>query len=141
LLTFLIPVVFFFSVEVTGLDRYMNDFIDKQKNGYQSICFPECPRCKKVIRHCQRYIPIINRIQSWIEQIKIQQQNGLTKTEIIEEFGELSKKIKSLFSKIKLIEQKSFDILIRRLDNKKQFINIDKLNYMKNTYEFFKEIK
>jgi len=132
---------FLLSVEVTGLDRYMNEFINKQTDGYQSIRFPECPRCKIPIRHCQRYISIINRIQLWIEQIKIKQQNGLTKSKLIEQRNELSKNIKDSFDRIKLIEQKSLEILIRRFDNKKQSINIDELNYLKNTCEFFKEIK
>jgi len=126
---------------VTGLDRYMKDFINKQINGYQSIRFPECPRCKKPIRHCQRYIPITNRIQSWIEQIKIKQQNGLTHSELIEKRNELSKTLKDSFYKIKLIEEKLLDTLIRRFDNKKQSINIDEINYLKNSCEFFKEIE
>ncbi len=133
--------MFFLSVEVTGLDRYMNEFINKQTDGYQSIRFPECPRCKIRIRRCQRYISIINRIQLWIEQIKIKQQNGLTKSKLIEQRNELSKNIKDSFDRIKLTEQKSLEILIRRFDNKKQSINIDELNYLKNTSEFFKEIK
>jgi uncharacterized C2H2 Zn-finger protein len=119
----------------------MKDFINKQTNGYQSIRFPECPRCKIVIRHCQRYIPITNRIQSWIEQIKIKQQYGLTKSKLIEQCNELSKTLKDSFDRIKLIEEKSLNILIRRFDNKKQSINIDELNYLKNSCEFFTEIK
>ncbi len=126
---------------MTGLDCYMNDFIDKQTNGYQSIRYPECPRCQKPIRHCQRYTSIINQIQSWIEQIKVQQQKGLTKVTMIEQCNELSKKIISSSDKIKSLEEKYFDTLFRRFNNKKQSINIDELNYMKNTYEFFREIK
>ena len=119
----------------------MNDFIEKQTNGYQPICFPECPRCTKAIRHCQRYIPIINRIQSRIEQIKVKQQNGLTKPKIIEQRDEILENIKSSSGSIRLIEQTYVDILIRQFNNKKQSINIDELKYMKNTQEFFEEIK
>ena len=126
---------------MTGLDRYMNDFTEEQRNGAQPIRFPECPRCQKQIRHCQRYIPIINRIQSWIEQIKIKQQNGLTKSNLNQQRDELLKNLESSSGKIKLIEEKRFDTLIRQLNNKKRSINIDELNYMKNTLEFFKEIK
>jgi uncharacterized C2H2 Zn-finger protein len=130
-----------FSVEAAGLDRYMNVFFDKQIHGDQSIRFPECPRCQKLIRHCQRYTPIINQIQLWIEEIKMNQQNGLTKSNLNQQRDEVLKNIKSSSESIKLIEQKYFDTLIRQLDNKKRSINIDELNYMKNTLEFFKEIK
>ncbi|CAF2790891.1 unnamed protein product [Rotaria sp. Silwood2] len=125
---------------LSDLDRYMNDFLDKQRNGYESVRFPVCPRCQKPIRHCQRYIPIINQVQSWIEQIKMKQQNCLTKKQMIEQGNELLKKIKYSCDRIKLLEQKQFDTLIRRLDAKKESINIDEFNYMENTHEFFKEI-
>jgi hypothetical protein len=137
----LIVICFFRSVEVAGLDRYVNDFFNKQTDGYQSIHFPECPRCRTTIRHCQRYIAITNRIQSWIEQIKIKQQNDITTAELITQRDQLLKTLKYSFEKIKSIEQKCFETFIRRFNGKKQSINIDEINYLKNTCEFFKEIK
>lgn len=119
----------------------MNDFISKQMNGSQSIRFPQCPRCNIPIRHCQRYTSITNRIQIWIEKIKNIQQNGFTKEKVNEERIELSKTIKNSFEIIKSIESKCFDNFIRRLDNKKQSINIDEINYFKNSLQFFTEIK
>jgi len=126
---------------VSGLDRYMNKFIDNQKDGRESIRFPECPHCKTKIRHCQRYIPITNQIQSWIEQIKKQQQNGMTPEKLNEERDELTKTLKDSLGKIKSFEEKALNTFIRRFDNKKQTINLDELNYLKNTCEFFKEIE
>jgi uncharacterized C2H2 Zn-finger protein len=126
---------------VTGLDRYINNFITNLKDGRQSIRFPECPRCNKKIRHCQRYISFTNRIQSWIKQIKIKQQNGLTSTKLNEQRDELTKTLKDSFDRIKLFDETILNTLIRRFDNKKHVINVDELNYLKNTCEFFREIK
>ena len=126
---------------MNGLDRYINKFLDDQKTGRQAVRFPECPRCKTKIRHSQRYVPILNRIQSWIEQIKAKRQNGMTPAKLNEEREGLARTLKDAFDKMKLYEEKALHTLIRRFDNKKQSINVDELNYLKNTCEFFREIK
>ena len=119
----------------------MNNFIKKQIDGSEPIHFPQCPRCQTNIRRCQRYLSITNRIQSWIEQIKKKQQNNIQPSELIKEYGELFEVLKNSFEKIKSIEQKSLQTLINRLNKKTKSVNIDELNYLKNTCAFFTEIK
>jgi len=129
--------LFYFLVEIDGLDRYVNESITKQKNESRSIQYISCPRCQIKIRHCQRYKSQINCIQLWIEQIKNQQQNGLKSSDLILERNQTIEELKSLAK----IEQNRFNGLIHRFERKKKSINIDELNYLKNTCTFFKEIE
>ena len=118
----------------------MTSFFAEQVNGHQPICYPECPRCNVAIRHCARYKPVTNRIQSWIEQIKLKQQNGITKDQLIEQRRQLSAGLSSLYGESCMIEAqyKAFNQCLAR---KELPVNIDAFHCMKNTTEFLKEIK
>lgn len=116
----------------------MNDFAENQRQGCESIRFPQCPRCHTKIRHCQRYKSIINRIQSLIEQIKRMQPNEIPFKQLIEQRDQFKHSIEDAFDKIKIFDEKAMMIFTRRLNGK---MNINELNYLKNVAEFFREIK
>ena len=120
---------------MSEFDRYMNKFIQNQREGYEPIRYPRCPRCQTKIRHCQRYKSLINRIQSRIEQIKRKQRNELSSKQLIEQRDQLKQSIDSSF------DEKATTIIIRRLSDKTHTVNTDELNYLKNTVELFREIK
>ena len=122
-------------VEVTEFDRYMNKFIQNQSEGRESIRFPQCPRCQTKIRHCQRYKFLINRIQLWSEQIKRKQRDEISSKQLTEQREQLKHSIDKSF------DEKVTMIFIRRLNDRTHIINTDELNYLKNTAEFFREIK
>jgi hypothetical protein len=65
----------------------------------------------------------------------------MTPEKLNEERDKLTKTLKDSLGEIKSFEEKALNTFIRRFENKKQTINVDELNYLKNTCEFFKEIE
>ena len=133
-------VLFFLPVEVTKLDQLINRFFADITDGRQAIRFPQCPQCSSAIRHCQRYIPIINQIEMWIKQIKTKQQNGVSNAEMVQQRTELVNNIRSTFEQLK-VPVEHFSKTFDRLSKTRAPMNIDQLNYLKNTAAFLAEIK
>jgi hypothetical protein len=130
------------SVESSRLDAYVTSFFAERVNGHQPICYPACPRCdcNLAIRHCARYKLVTNRIQSWIEQIKIQQHDGITKAQLIEQRRQLSAGLSGLLDE-RCVTQAQYKTFDQCLAKKELPVNIDAFHCMKNTTEFIKEIK
>lgn len=66
--------------EISGMDKYINDFISKSKDSYQRrIQYPPCPRCKTPIITCERYHTLLNEINMDVEKIKTIKINDIMK--------------------------------------------------------------
>ena len=133
----------FYSVEVTGLDQYIDHFFNQLIKSRQAISFPQCPRanCNKTIRHCRRYSSIINQIQLWIQQVQFAQQNGLNQKQMLDASRGLLKTIRLSYISIQ-IQIENIDELFNRLLNiDENSINIDTLNFLHNTDEYLQRIR
>lgn len=84
-------------------------------------------------------MPIINQIEIWIKQVKIKQQNGVSNEEMINQRAELVQSIHSTYEQL-AIQVENVNNIFGRLNKNRAPINIDQLNYLKNTDAFLTEI-
>ncbi|CAF0774800.1 unnamed protein product [Didymodactylos carnosus] len=131
--------------EVTSLDRYINDFISKQNttdDQGKSIRLPECPKCKKQIRRCTRYNRTVNEIQTWIEKVKIKQQNGNTADQIKKRREKLTLSIQDCIKTYSHEYIDSYRNLFKILSptHPHKYLNSEELDYIENTCKFLDEM-
>jgi hypothetical protein len=124
-------------VEVTALDKHVNDFV----NDKTAIRFPDCPRCKQKIYCCTRYMSVINYVHYLISQVKKKILGNKSKQEISSRRTQLIieyEMIKKNFKEINLDESKKnfFSVLYKE----NHFFSDDMLNLMTNIILFLNEI-
>lgn len=128
-------------VEVTALDRFVQDSVNNNPAENTAIRFPECPRCKQKIRRCTRYMPIINHVHNLITKVKAkilgnhsaQDLNDRRKL-LLQEYERMQTNIQEIFLNHKM---KTFFMAL--YDSEKLFSN-DMLILMKNILLFLNEI-
>lgn len=127
-------------VEVTSLDHFVETFLQNTPDN-TAIRFPECPRCKRKIRRCTRYMPVINQVNNLIANIKkkilgnqSEHEMKQQRKELIDEYQKLENKLQE----ISLIKIKTF---FEQLYNTESIFSNDIFILMKNIIFFLNEIE
>ncbi|CAF0927851.1 unnamed protein product [Adineta steineri] len=127
-------------IEVTALDKFVKDFVN-DSNDKTAIRFPECPRCKQKIHRCTRYMPIINRVDNLISQVKKKILGDTSEEEINHRRKQLITEYEKIKTNLKeIILNQSNSDFFSILYDKNYFFCDDKLNLMTNVIEFLNEI-
>ncbi|CAF1425706.1 unnamed protein product, partial [Adineta steineri] len=125
-------------IEVIGLDKWVFDSINNSTDSTK-IRFPECPRCKTQIRKCMRYMPVINRLQNLIEQVKKKILRSQSVYEIQEKRNHIIREYKNIRANLKQIEYSQITSLFSILVSG-NFLRHEILILMENTLIFIKTI-
>lgn len=131
--------MFFLLVEVTALDRFVNDFVnDRSEN--KAIRFPECPKCRQKIRRCTRYMPIINRINNLIAEVKKKILGNQSEKDIAKRRIDLTTEYERTQSNLEEVSLKRFEEFFQGLYDPEHFVSFDVLILMTNILLFLNEI-
>lgn len=130
----------FTLVEVTALDKFIEDFLNNS-NDKTAIRFPECPRCRQKIYCCTRYMPILNRMNQLISQVKDKILGGHSKQEIDNRRVKLIVDYEKMKRKLtEITVDKSITQLFSVLDEKNDLVYHDMLIFRTNLIVFLHEI-
>lgn len=130
----------FTLVEVTALDKFIEDFLNNS-NDKTAIRFPECPRCRQKIYCCTRYMPILNRMNQLISQVKDKILGGHSKQEIDNRRVKLIVDYEKMKRKLtEITVDKSITQLFSVLDEKNDLVYHDMLIFRTNVIVFLHEI-
>ncbi|CAF1207828.1 unnamed protein product [Adineta steineri] len=127
-------------IEVTALDKYVNVFVN-DSDDKTAIRFPECPRCRRQIHYCTRYMSIINEVHKLITQVKKKILGHSTEEErrnrqknLINEYEKMKKNLKETHL------DTSMKIWFSILNKPMKSFTDDVLNLITNIIEFLNEI-
>ena len=126
-------------VEVTALDRFVDDFVnDRSEN--KAIRFPECPKCRQKIRRCTRYMPIINKINKLIAEVKKKILGNQSEKDIVKRRKDLIGEYERTNSNLQEVSLKRFEESFLGLYDPEHSVSFDVLILMTNILLFINEI-
>ena len=131
-----------YIVEVSGLDRYIDEFrANSTSTDGTAIRFPECPRCKQKIYRCTRYTSILNETYQLISQVKNKILGNLSCTQINEKREQLLSDCTKMKANLKEIHFRSFiEDLFSKLESITHLFYADKFLFFENIMHYFQEI-
>jgi len=128
-----------YLVEVTALDQYIEGFL-KNTPEDTSIRFPECPRCKRQIHRCTRYMPIVNRLNNLIAEVKKKILGNQSIAEGEKQRNDLIPQYEIFQNSIKEIPLVKFQKFFEQLYNGENIFSSDIIILMKNIMMFLSQI-